>query len=443
MAREGEQGSEGIGRPISRERGWMTFKGRIVRGLKVLFLIAFTAVPDWAQAVPARTKGQTATKAISVVPFSLDRVSNGLKNVKNHDFTEAALIKRLLKDGISFTATQENVQKLKDAGASAALIDTVTRLAPPPTPPPTIITPVPKGSLVVNCSPAECEVVVGARSPMRSVSGTLKASALPEGIISVNVLKDGFMSSKSAANIVPDKTVSVSVDLTPTVGTLQLWGEQMLEKALAAMGGEPGLRQAKSVYALGDCTIWGRNGNPYQSSIQTLMRLPGKAFFRIRAGKAGSFESDYLPDFQVKTNFPEQEARDLDAGLRLLKDYQSGVILDSISSGRMSVTADKPVPIALDGAAFHAVSSTESYTVVLDADGRPREIRAESPAGKGIRAEYSQYQAQEGIYFPATVLIVWPGTPQQGIQVHFSTFQINPGDGLDAKNRLKKNRRFW
>jgi len=410
----------------------------------LLVLAVFCGAFAGGQTPPAPGRPQVKGRPISVTPFTLDRVVGIIRHVKNGDLPEAALVKRLTKDGISFQATIENVMRLREAGASETLIQTVQKLAPAPPPLPVIpvvVTAIPKGSLALNCSPAECDVNIGPTRHMRTVSGKLHVPDLEPGEVSVEVLKDGFAASKVEVKIVAEETTTVSATLEPTSATLRVWGEDLRRKAVDALGGAAGLHQSESLFGSGDCTIWGRDGNAYQSSIQLIIRLPEKLFFSVRAGKTGVFEADYIPAYRARTRFPEQEARELDAGLRLLKDYQLSTLFDRINSKEVTITANASTTTEFDGATFQASSSTETLTVVLNAQARPKEIREDSAVGKGVRAEYSEYRWENGTYIPATVFILWPGSSQQGIKIHLREISLNGAERMESLE--KRKRRWW
>ena len=109
----------------------------------------------------------------------------------------------------------------------------------------------------------------------------------------------------------------------------------------------------------------------------------------------------------------------------------------------MTLLADNQIPETLDGVVFRAESSTDSFKVLLDSDGRPKEIQQTTPLGKGIRAEYSDYKLEKGSYVPTRIMILWPGEPQQGISILLSTFELGPDKSKDSAMLVKKRRRLW
>ena len=417
-----------------------------MRRMVLAICIATLAVAPGVQALaqaPVRSKGKVR-KTVTARPYTIDRLLVGLQDVKNGDYTEPALVKQVAKDGVAFASLPENLDRLRKAGASSALIEAVLKIAPAPPPePPPVIQPKPKGDLEFSCTPAECEVSIGGTAIKTTLKGKLHVAGLAEGETSVHVSKNGFTSSETRVRIASEKAASLHVELNPTRATLEIWGEQLRNRAVDALGGEPALVSMGEIFALGDCTVWGQDGKPYQSSIEALMRGSAKAFFRMRAGKSGSYEVEYLPVFQSKTNFPEQEARALDAGLRLLADFQVAKLLARMKQPGMTIVADGVIPANLDGAVFHAESSTDAFTVLLNADGRPKRIEQTNTLGKGARAEYSDYKLQSGSFVPARMMVVWQGSPQQGISVHFSTVELKPDATRDLLYSVKKRRRLW
>ena len=364
-----------------------------------------------------------------------------MQDVKNGVYPEPALVRQVLKDGVSFLATPRNNDRIKAAGGSADLVEAIRKLAPAPVPEPVaIVKPVPKGDLEVNCLPIECDVSVD-NQPAKTNGGKLLIVSLPEREVTVTVAKEGFATSEFRVRISSERMSIVRTELKPTRATQETWGEQLRVKAVDALGGDAGIDSTRELFAVGDCTVWGSDGKPYSSSFEMLIR-PSKAFFRALAGKAGSYGVDYLPTFRSKTNFPEEQARALDAGFRLLNDYQLSRLMNRMRGPAMTLIADSALAEKGKRAEFRAESSTDTFTVSLDKDGRPAELIQRTPLGTGVRAEYSDYSLERNAYVPTRVLVVWPGSPQQGISVHLTTIQLNPSKAIDSGKTVKK-RRFW
>ncbi|MDQ6676035.1 MAG: hypothetical protein M3Z09_01920 [Acidobacteriota bacterium] len=376
-------------------------------------------------------------KAPVAAPFTLERILGRLQEVAKKEYPEAALIRKIEKDGIDFVSTPQNLSRLTDAGASASLLELVKHLAPVPAPPPPPIPkPDPTGTVQVTCAPAECLIALGGKGGTATSGGKLIRRGVAPGEVPIDISKEGFLPFSGAVKIIPNGTSFVTVELKPSLSKKQEWGTQLKDKAEQALGGESGLKQTRSVLSSGEATIWGRNGNKYASSLEMLLRIPDKAFFRARAGKASTYEVEFLPTFRAKSNLPEQEARDLEAGLRLLRKYQIAAVFERISQPWIRLIADSDNP--RDGAEFRAKSSAEDLIIVLDSNRRPKEVREDLPFGEGIRALYSAYQSRDNAYFPTRISILWPGSPKQGISVQFQNFEFNPDRKKDGGYRLKK-----
>jgi len=406
------------------------------RAFLTAFLVCLSLHPVAGQ---TQTPKQRASRQKPAVPatFTLERIISRLQEVAKKDYPEAALIKKIEKDGIDFLATPQNLSRLRDSGASASLLDLVKRLAPVPAPPPPPVPkPDPTGTVQVTCAPAECLVSFGGKAGIATIGGKLIRRGLAQGTVPIEISKEGFLPFSRDVKVIPNEVHVVNAELKPTLSTKQSWGAQLRENAEQALGGISGLRETQSVLASGDATVWGHDGRKYTSSIEMLLRMPDKAFFRTRAGKGSTYEVEFLPAFRAKSNLPEQEARDLEAGLRLLRKYQIAAVFDRISQPGSEVIADSNGP--KDAAGFRVKSGTEDLVILLDKDQRPKEIREDLPFGEGIRALYSAYKMKDKAYYPDQISILWPGAPKQGISVQFHSVEINPDRKKDAGFRLKK-----
>ena len=420
----------------------MRTRGAVFQAFALLAILSMPASLLAAQ--KTRAKGRRRAAAPQVMkPFTLERTVSALQDVKRGIYTEPALIKQITKDGVAFTSSAENCNRIKEAGGSDSLVEVVRKIAPAPIPEPVVVVKAPPtGDLEISCSPVECEAVVDGKPMGATKGGKLELRSRLEGETSVRLAKEGFVPSESRVRIEAGKTASVHAELKPTRATQETWGQRLRNKALDALGGETGVNSMHDIFATGDCVVWGADGKPYSSAIQMLIRAHEKAYFRTQAGKSGLYEVDYLPTFNSKTNFPEQQARALDAGLHLLNDYQVAALMERMKSPPMTLIAESENPANLDAVSFRAEGSTESFTVRLGADGRPKEILQETPLGPGVRAEYSDYRLEKNSYVPTRMMIVWPSTPRQGISIHLLSFELSPAKTMDARNTVKK-RRLW
>jgi PEGA domain/PDZ domain len=114
--------------------------------------------------------------------------------------------------GISFQVTLSVEQRLRDAGATDALIETLRQLAPKQAAPPTASAPV----MVIESSPGKAQVYiddepVGTTSP----EGRLKLTKFAPGEHRVRVTHAGFRDFEQKAQLTAGQTTSVLADLEP------------------------------------------------------------------------------------------------------------------------------------------------------------------------------------------------------------------------------------
>ena len=391
-----------------------------------------------AQTQPLRSR--TKTKVPQSKPFTLERLIARLHDVADKEYTEAALLKKIEKDGIDFTATAPNVLKLREAGGSDSLLGIVRRLGPPPAvllPP--VVRLAPTGTVEVTCMPTECLVGFGEEPEVVAANGKRIRLDLATGNISIRVTKKGFIPWAGSAEVKANAKTSITAVLKPNLQTQQLWGIQLKDQIMQAVGLHARSQDSRTLLSLGDTTIWGHDGRKYTSSLEMLLRNPDKAFFRTRAGKHSTFEVEFFPTFRSKTNLREEEARDTEAGLRLFLKYQISALMDRLALPGIELIAETNQ--ARDGVELLCKSSTVAFVVVLDSDGRPKEVREEQPVGLGIHAHYSAYRLLGKEYLPAEISVVWAGSPKQGIAVRLQKFEFNPNLKNDSGYRLRRSGR--
>lgn len=404
-----------------------------------VLLLCLLSLSGLAQVRPVRPPSRPPAKAPVSAPFTLERLVRRLQDVANKEYTEGALVKRVEKDGVDFSATEANLLRLTRAGASPALLETVKRLSPAVhQPPPVIAKPDPTGDLKISCEPAECLVSISGAAPVLTNGGVLVRKGLKHGTVPIEVSKLGFRPFKSSA-VVQAGTVEMHTALQPDPAMRQKWGADLNAKMIEALGGEAHLSAVMGFLATGEATVWGQNGKKYSSSIELLIRTPDKAFFRTTSGKRSVYQVDFFPKFRSKSNVSEEESRDLDAALRLYSKYQLYSVLNRLKASGARLSSDTPE--MADGAEIHAETSTETVTLVLGGEGRPRELREDVPLGDGVRALYSSYRNQDGLFYPAKVTIVWAGPSKRGIEMEFHSFQINPNLKNESNYRVKKGSR--
>src|SRR5262245_22907868 len=92
-------------------------------------------------------------------PITLPKLLELLQRIKEDIETEGRILRAIDSRGVSFPMTAENVEQIKAAGGSSRLLDLIRRKAPSP---PLNLIPKeePKGSLTLQCRPAECEISI-------------------------------------------------------------------------------------------------------------------------------------------------------------------------------------------------------------------------------------------------------------------------------------------
>ena len=114
---------------------------------------------------------------------------------------EGRLRQAIQARGVDFAATAEALEQLRKAGVPEDLLKTITRLAPAPPSPPPPKEPPPAGPLTLECSPAECEVMVNGVSQGVTQGGAKQISGLRPGRVFVDFRKEGYEGDRKSTRL--------------------------------------------------------------------------------------------------------------------------------------------------------------------------------------------------------------------------------------------------
>jgi hypothetical protein len=359
--------------------------------------------------------------------ISLQSLLTLLGSSEGDHSSEAMAIKLIEMHGLSFRPTAEDLEKLRKASASEDFLKAIERAEAP-------VPVVKQGRLAVGCEPVDCEVRVSGNLIGTTTRGEIPWITLPEGKVIVSAAKTNYdpIQGEQEVPIRQNELTRIKFQFKISQAGLMASGAKLFQQmrrslragesdaASGAAAEQEGnaLRAAGTFYlhdSGGPCTVW-----------------PVVAWFRD--GHEARFELSGLHERYALTMTatghswdrtpPAKEARELEAGIRLVTDSQLPRLMERLDDPGLTMVAVDSSPGSEVMPLFRAEGGSQSYLITLDAAYRPSEIKAESPVpGSGLRMLYSDYALQGSIYYPKTMQIVLPDAAQ-GIEARFDTVQI-------------------
>src|SRR5690349_4288670 len=194
--------------------------------------------PQTAPQTPSPTpqRGQRAT-AKPPTPLTLRQVLESLFTLKNSARVEDMISKA---GGVQFRATPDNVDILKQFGASQKLISMIPAPPPPPAPP---LPPAPKvaGPLTIVCEPKDCIVAVEDRYEGSTDHNRKTVNGLHSGDATIQVFADGYDHLTRRISLQEGKPAEEKFQLKPSMLARQNNGKASVLAAIGSLGGVDGL----------------------------------------------------------------------------------------------------------------------------------------------------------------------------------------------------------
>jgi hypothetical protein len=332
----------------------------------------------------------------------------------------------ILSRGIDFPLSQDQVDKLKAAGASEEILKALRSKAKPlaaiaPPPPPKSD---PMGTAAITCAPAECDISVDGTPLGPTKDGRLEIIKRP-GKLVIDFSENGYLGRQSTVMVEADRTVPVTVVLDPSRVTLEGFGAALLKKVVEAVAGEDGLRELTTVQATGSLTIWSREGSSVRWTL-FMRNNPDRALFQARAGNILHEVAFNGSEFTASKNLKGQDALDMPTDFGFIRDYQVSAVLAKVSTPQFKVVASHPLPAEGEEYSLVADNGTEKYSFALDGQLRPRKVQISTSTGVGsVLISYSDYFKGENASYPKTVQIK-PDSSPHGIDVRFDSVDLSP-----------------
>jgi hypothetical protein len=365
---------------------------------------------------------KSADPFLSGPPFTLDQVRRLLQ--------EDAIPPRRRKEaiqsrGVGFPISPETLDKLKAAGATDEILELIQNKARPAV---AVSIPAPKqheelGSLAVTCDPAECDVSLNGKARGSSQGGAIELAGIAAGRWTVDVSKDGYVSRQNMVIVEADKTARITTVLEPTPATEEALGAALFQKVVAALGGEPGLKELASVQATGSTTI-ARDGNSVRWTL-VMRNRPDRALFQARAGAILHEVGFVGNEFMASKNLKGQDAMELPTDFGFIRDNQLPALIARLRNPRYKLVAKRTTPVSGEEFQLFAEAGTEKIAIGLDSELRPQRVRIATETGVGSATiTYDDYFKDGNAPYPKTMRIK-PDSRTRGIEVRFDTVELN------------------
>jgi hypothetical protein len=192
-----------------------------------------------------------------------------------------------------------------------------------------------------------------------------------------------------------------------------------------ALGGEAGLREARSLEAAGSAEIFTGDGKRTAYSLQFRLHLPDQAIFRVR-GASLTYDFAFTGgQYNSNGKIKGDDAQRLETIFRAFREYQLPALLERVAGYRFS--AARVIPVAGEDYFLLADGGAEKITLALDKESRPQFVTLEnrSGLGSGDTITYSAYSRQGGGVLPMVTHIRLQDAGRTGLEIRLDRLSVN------------------
>ncbi len=335
--------------------------------------------------------------------------------------------------GVAFTATREALEKLRKNAVSEALLRVISRLAPavetdakPKAPPQA-------GPLIIECSPAECEVLINGVSHGSTQGGSKRITGLPAGRAFLDFKKDGYEGQQAAVTLEPGSTAQRRVSLFPTVGTREKFGAELFSRLVESLGGESALQAVRSLSATGTAIVSDPDGPRTTWALVARLLLPNLGFWDVRSGSVNwwvSWKGRQSRGGGSRKLKGSPLIASFETTLRDWLALQPATVVENIRARNLRLLANAAVATGPEGIDLRAEGSDGTYILTVGQDmmlARAVYETNSTPAAR-IEAIFSDYRPAGPTRYPMYWKVA--GSSSQSIEI-----RIN---GIEANARLRE-----
>ena len=285
--------------------------------------------------------------------------------------------------GIDFPPSPADFNKLKSAGASAELIHIITTKAPPPSKAPLTPAVSRAGAVVLQCLPAECDVVVNGKQRGSTANGSIELRDLSAGDNVIEFRKEGFEGQQLVLSLTAGASLRQTIHMRPTAAMRGQFGKLILDRMVQKLGGQAGLQQAARVSASGKASLFRASGGRSEWQVSSRLKLPSKALLEISGAGLKWWTSVSGDDSKAggaRQMAGGPVALEMEKLVRVYRDYQLAMLVERFQG--MTVGAQA---LALQAGQWHlhATGRDGTFQIFLDPDYTPRRIVYDPASGLG------------------------------------------------------------
>ncbi|MGH9614178.1 MAG: hypothetical protein ACRD4P_13980, partial [Bryobacteraceae bacterium] len=345
---------------------------------------------------------------------------------------EGRLEEAIKSRGVSFSMTPVDVQKLKMAGATAALLAVISSKAPAatpaPAPPPPVV--IAAGPLSLTCVPEECQTAINDAMKAPTENGQRQINGLKPGTYVVDFQKDGYIGQQKTVQMKAKTPNSASATLLPSEATQQKYGTALLAAVINKLGGDAALQEQGQLTASGHASLWSNGERTDWSVIARLKVSDDLAYLEIsgagvkwwtslRGGDSKSGGSGKIKGTPI--------ALDMEKLIHQFRDYQLAAVIGRIRSQKMKLASTYSRLEITSQVTLKATSPVESYVFSVPPSAQPSKVTFNSASGlgSGLEVVYADYTTLGGGRYPKAMQIALPDQSQHGIELHFDEVSLS------------------
>ncbi|HLX46009.1 MAG TPA: hypothetical protein VKR43_21340 [Bryobacteraceae bacterium] len=326
--------------------------------------------------------------------------------------------------GVSFSPTQADLDKLKQAGASEELLLRIRVKAPPPKVAPPPPKPALAGPMTLQCTPGDCEIAVNGKPRGTTARGVLVVDGLPAGDTVIDFKKDGFEGQQLSVTARANAASSHSVRLKPTAAHQASLGKDLLAKMTEKLGGASAFQQASGMTASGNAVLVQSGGQKTEWKVLARLKLPKMSYLEINAN--GMKWWDSLSGADIKAEGSKQMrggpvAGEMEKLTRLYRDYQPAMLVQRLQT--MRLTAPDGVAEPSGAWLLHAAAENGSLDVFLTPEYTPMRVVSESATG--VEVLYADYAIVQKAWYPKSMTMKFTDA-LHSFEIHFNQVRFDP-----------------